>query len=272
MFIGKIQRAVFRAVPWFLQGKNVGTLLESYGATLDTAVDTLEHGLRLSQPLRCDESALPVLSRDRGIRVYSTEPVASKRYRLSRWYQLRRQFGTHQGEMRNVQPMFLPSAPIMRTVHQDGAAGRATWHTLAADGSYSIHKRAPSNWNWDGVTAKWSRFWVIVYTNALGLAAQENWDGGQTWDGGSLWGGTLTSDQIDDIVSGIRDAKSAHSILWGLILATDPASFDPTATAVADPAGWSTLPNGKWGYAIDNTTGQPTRLPTAIYAYNLGQG
>ena len=174
--------------------------------------------------------------------------------------------------MRNIQPFFLPGTPIIRTVHQNGDATRATWHTLAADGTYSVHKAEPSNWDWDGVPAKWSRYWVIIYVDTLGLPAQPTWDGGQFWDGPDAWDGIYTETQYDDIAPGLRDAKSAHSICWGIIFATDPASFDPTATAVVDAEGWSTLPNGKWGAVIDHTTGQPTRLPTAVYVNDLGQG
>lgn len=347
-FAGFLQQRISNLGPWFLQQRYIGTFLEAVGLTLDGAVESLAQGLRLSQPLRGDSSTLPSMSLDRGIRLYSTEPVASQRYRLSQWWNLRRQFGTHQGEMRNVQPLFLPNAPVMRIVHQAGDGSSATWHTLDASGVYTVHKHTPSNWDFDGITWKtiggvvtnatntdpieittstvngvvigqqvqiagvlgntaangihfvtaivsstrfeidvagngaytsggtvaanmWSRWWAIIYTDALGLPAQDEWDGGQLWDGGSLWGGLLTSAQADDIVAGLRDAKSAHSMLWGVILATDPASFDPTATATTDPAGWTTLPVGNWGYVIDNVTGDPTRLPTAVFIYDLQQ-
>jgi hypothetical protein len=272
---GELQRLVGRIIargPKFLGGRNILTFLESSAAMLDGGLEALNQGVLLAHPLGCDASALPQISRDRRIKIYPTEPEISKRFRLSRWLQLRRQFDTHQGEMRNVQPMFLPATPVLRVVHQDGLGNRATWHTLDASGVYSVYKKTPSNWNWDGQTTQWSRFWVIVYTDQLGLDAAEDWDDGQDWDGGSLWGGSLTFAQITDIVDGIREAKGAASILWGLILASDPASFDPTASVVVDPTGWSTLPNGKWGYSVDPVTGQPTRLPTASYPYNLGQG
>ena len=266
-FVGVIQQAIANLGPSFLQQKNVGAFLEAVGLTLDGSVEQLAQGMRLSQPLRCDSSALPVLSYDRGIRTYATEPEASKRYRLSQFWQLRRQFGTHQGEMRNLQPFFLPYAPIIRIVHQSGDGVTATWHTLAADGTYSVHQQEPSNWDWDSEVGKWSRFWVIVYVDDVGLPAQPTWDGGQLWDGGSVWGGLYTRAQILDMVGAIVDAKSAHSKLAGLIFATDPASFDPTATPATNPDGSTTLPTGNWGQIIDHTTGQPTRLQSAVFAY-----
>lgn len=275
-FIGAIfQRLVSSdIVPWFLKQKNIGTFLESVALTFDSATETLAQGLRLSQPLRCDESALPILARDRGIRLYATEPVASKRLRLSRWLQLRRQFGTHQGQLRNIQPFFLGFAavPRLRIVHQRGDGASATWHTLEPDGTYSVHRAIPSNWDWDGVPAKWSRYWLIVYTTALGLPAQPTWGGGQLWDGGDVWDGLLTAAQIDDIAAGVLEARARHTQLWGVIFAPDDASFDPTAAVVVNGDGTSNLPDGLWGYVIDNTTGQPSRLAGASFAYDLGQG
>lgn len=268
-YIGRIQKAIAEVSPWFLQGKNRGTFLESVGLLFDNSIESFSQGLQLSQPLRCDPSSLPYMSGDRGIRVYPTEPIASQRYRLSQWYQLRRQFGTHVGEMRNLQPFFLPSTPIIRTVHQAGDGSTSTWHTLDAAGTYTVHRAA--NWNFDGVAAKWSRFWVIVYVDQLGLT-QPNWDGGELWDGGQVWDGWYDTTAIDDMVAAINDAKSAHSVLWGVILAPDPATFDPTASVVVDPDGWSNLPAGNWGYITDPVTGQYTRQIGASWVYDLGQG
>jgi hypothetical protein len=271
-FAGVLQQFAANIPPWFLRNRYASTFLQAHGLVVDNAVESTALGLHLSQPLRCDESALPILSQDRGIRLYSTEPKASQRFRLSQWWQLHRQFGTHQGEMRNVQPFFLPQTPMLRIVHQSGDGSSSTWHTLDASGAYSVHRSTPSNWNWDNVPSKWSRFWLIVYTGALNLPPQPRWDGGQLWDGGSIWDGLLTSSQIADIVAGVTDAKSAHSQLWGVILAPSTGSFTPTDTIATHPDGWSNLPNGKWGFAIDNQTGKPTRLPGATFAYDLGQG
>jgi hypothetical protein len=87
------------------------------------------------------------------------------------------------------------------------------------------------------------------------------------YDGGAVYDGVMA--QIaSDITAMILESKAAHSRLQAYILASDPASFDPTSTPVVDPAGWSTLPVGNWGTA---TSGPPdsvfTRLPTAVWIY-----
>lgn len=268
-FIGTIQKIVGTIVPWFLRRQNVGRFLEAAALTFDSVSESLLQGLRLSQPLRCDESALPILARDRGIRLYDSEPTSSKRYRLSRFWQLRRQFGTHAGQMRNVQPFFLGNAalPRMWIVHQSGDGLSATWHTLEPDGTYHWSRKTPSNWNFDGAPTLWSRYWLIIYTDELGLPAQEEWDGGSIWDGGSVWDGLLTTAEINDIVGGLLEARDPTTKLAGVILAPDPTTFDPTASVVVDPDGWSNLPGGNWNFVIDNVTGQPTRQPGASFVY-----
>lgn len=275
-YVGAIQELVAKIGPWFLHDKNIASFLESYALVLDDSAQSLEMGLRLSQPLNCDASALPVLSNDRGIRFYPTETEASKRYRISRWLPLHRQRGTHAGELKHAQPYFLPDVPVMRIVHQDGAGASATWHTLDASGAYSIHRQTPSNWNYDGSTAQWSRWWAIVYVPSRLLTLSRYGEGHRYGDGTRYAGATSTQVALD-MINMLREWKGAHSKLWSYIVATDPASFNPTATPVVDPesigASWSNLPMGNWGKPNSGPpVSSPTRLPSAVWLYDCGQG
>jgi hypothetical protein len=265
-FVGTIQRLTGRVGPWFLHSRNIGRFLQAFSIVYDNAITALQQGVALSQPFRCDPSAFPVLSLDRSVRLYPSEPESSKRTRLANWLQFHRQRATHLGELIHSQPYFAPDHPIMRIVHQDGAGASATWWSIAADGSLSEHKAAPSNWDYDGQTEKWSRFWVILYVPAS-LVSFARYDDGSTYDSGVLYDGMIT--QIArDISAMILESKGAHSRLQAYILATDPASFDPTATAVTDPTGWTSLPIGNWGTSM---SGPPdsvrTRPPTAVWIY-----
>lgn len=265
-FIGAIQQAIADIGPWFIKNKNIGTFIQAASSVLDSAAISLDEGLRLSQPLRGDVSALEVLAKDRGIRLYGAEPIASQRVRLASWLPLHRQRGTHQGEMRHSQPYFLPDIPMFRIVHQAGNGISADWHTLDGTGTYTWHRSIPSNWNYDGQTAKWSRFWCILYAPSSVLHAS-HWDDGGHWDGGGVYDGVFTA-TVADMVAMIKEWKAPHSRLAGYIIATDPASFNPAATAVTDPTGWTSLPVGNWGAPI---TGPPashfTRLPSALWVY-----
>jgi hypothetical protein len=271
-FVGRIQQLLGEVPPWYVRNQHVGTLLQSAGLSYDEHVESLLQGLRLSQPMRCDASALPVLSRDRGIRIYETEPEASKRYRLSQWWQLRRRFGTHQGELRNLAPYFLPAVPLMRIVHQNGGGSRATWHTLAAvTGGYSITKTEASNWDWDSLTAPWSRWWAILYRDPNWTQAESTeWDDGSDWDGGQVWDGEPDTDGIADIVAALKEAKAPHSKLAGVIVCHEPGELDPAGVAAQDPDGWWSMPAGNWGQVIDPVTGLPTRPPWITLIYDAG--
>lgn len=277
-FVGTFQRAVANALVAFLQDKNVQRLVQSFGLVEDDAAESLAQGVRLSQPLRADTSALPYLAGDRGVTLYATEGDASQRARLAEWWQLHRMRGTHQGELRYAQPFFLDQAalPTMRIVHQAGDGSSATWHTLDAAGAYTVQRHSPSNWDWDGVQSAWSRFWVIIYVDGFAFPASSRWDGvwpnTPYWDApADIWDSLLTYSQVETVRHAIEEWKSAHSTLWGILLATDPTSFDPTASIVVNPAGWSNLPGGNWYSTIDPVTGKLTRLPTCVVAYNRGK-
>lgn len=240
--------------------------MQAFAIVYDNAITALQQGLALAHPKRCDPSAFPVLSVDRTIRLYPTEPEISKRTHLANWLQIHRQRATHLGELIHSQPYFAPETPVMRIVHQDGAGASATWWSIAADGSLSEYKAVPSNWNYDGQQEKWSRFWVILYVPSS-IFTVARYDDGRYYDDGFVYDGILTQIALD-ISAMILESKGAHSQLHGYILATDPASFDPTATAVTSPDGWTTLPIGNWGSSM---SGPPdsvhTRLPTAFWIY-----
>ncbi len=264
IYVGLLQRVASELAPSFLRNRYGRSFLEAFGLTLDLATETLHRGLDQALPLFCESSSLPTIGADRGIRRYPTEPEDSYRVRLARWRQIRKHAGSHYGEMISLQTYFLPAAvPMIRIVHQDGLGASATWHTLDADSAYSVHRAEPSNWDWSGDDLSWSRFWVIVYVDATVGPISNTWNDGHLWNDGAIWDGYLTDVQIADIVSIILDSKAAHSALAGVILATDPTSFDPTGSGAG-------FPDGLWRYVVDPATNIPHRLNTAIYAYDNG--
>jgi hypothetical protein len=278
-YVGRIQRYVVDRAPYWIRNGYGGKFLQALGLTLDTAQATLLHALRQTRPLVAFSDALDYLAADRNIRRYPTEPEESHRMRLARWRQIKRHAGSAYGHMINLQPYFLPGPlPRIRIVHQsddDGVIGPVSmWHTLDPDGTYSVHAESPSNWNWDDQPEQWSRMWCIIDVSGLSTVGAAQWDDGiaDYDDGVTVWDGYLSSAARDDIMSILNEDKGPQAIWWGLILATDPDSFDPTSTAVADVNGATSLPIGNWGSAIDPSTGLPSRLSTAAFAYDVGQG
>ncbi len=155
MAIGRWQAFLSRIVPRFLRGRFFGSLLEALGLTLDGATQSLLDGIRTRNPLLCEPDALPLIAKDRRIRLYPTETEASKRKRLAAWMDIKRLGGMARGIFVNLQPYFLPGAlPIIRIVFQRGDGAASVWYTCDAAGNVERHIKIPSNWDFDGVTWK----------------------------------------------------------------------------------------------------------------------
>ncbi len=107
------------------------------------------------------------------------------------------------------------------------------------------------NWNWDGDTASWARFWVIIYPGTRWTDSGQDWgDATNPWGGAvATWGSlAITEEQTRTLRSLIADWKPAGTRCHTIIVATDTASFSPAAPE----------PNGTWSYWSN-------RLTTAIY-------
>ncbi len=276
---------------YFTSGRWGTALLESVGGMLDDQAERLFLGRCAALPyaghptakrasdghlLQCEPDVFPYHARDRGITLYASEPEYSKRFRLSRWRQLRARKGTHRGEMEHLQPYFLGAdglgvLPRIRIVHQDGDGDGAMWHTLSgtADtggaGVYSIYRKTPTNWNFDYFLESWSRWWAIIYTTGTILEdGITHWDDGAFWDGGQVWDGVPVL-VLADLIAMLIEWGAAHSQCAGIILANDDASFSPLAAPSAVGDGRTTLPEGNWGRLVDPSTGLPTRLQSASF-------
>ena len=282
------------APSWF-QARWMRALIGALAGELDNVRDRSIDGLRSAVPyaagarladgrlIQCDPDVLAWHARDRGISIYSSEPDLSKRYRLSRWRQLKKRFGSHLGELENLQPFWLATQasvlPTVRIVHQDGVGSPScTWRTLSPTGTVTQNRRITSNWDYDGESFKWSRFWVILHLPPGYSSVIVYDDGTSVYDGGAIYDG-VTALAIADIVANINEAKAAHSRLAAVIATTLQPSdvipgvagthhpFDPLDTAQTSAEGWTTLPTGNWASIIDPATGLPTRPPWASWLY-----
>ncbi len=287
--------------PSYLRGFHGENLLQAFGAQLDANAEQVMFGRLQGNPyaagarladgrlIQCEPFVLPIHAMTRGLRIYSTEPEGSQRYRLSRWLQLHAQRGTPKGIMEHVQPYFLGASgtgtlPVIRIVFQDGAGASATWCTLDASSTYTRTKVTGSNWNWDGQTSKWARWWGIIHLPPGYATGGTTWDGSGVWDGTSIWDGVPAA-VIADLWSMMYDWKAAHSRFSGLIITTlQPTddipghtgrkAFDPTDTALTDANGWTSLPTGNWGSAVYTSGpyfGLNSRPPWALF-YNIDNG
>lgn len=271
--IGLIEKYILNRAPKFLRGPNAGRFLKSFALALDGNHEALRIGLTFDNPLLCPRECLPTIAKDRGLRMYPSEPEAGTRVRLSKWLQLHRMRASHQGVMRHVQPYFLPGpVPTIRIFHQAGDGSSSECHTLEASGRYSIARATPSNFDYSGDTASWGKwFMVIDATDANGVAvpaltAPRKWDDGCRWDeDGVRWNGFTAQTGID-LAAMAQDWKRAGTRMEAAMINRMPGTLDATTTWAQDGSGWTTVPNGNWGSPVSGQ-GDPTRPPYLQWFY-----
>lgn len=278
--------------PWW--GPNLRTLVTAFGTQMDANAETVMFARLQALPfagganatrqgaarladgrlIECEPFVLPIHAEQRGLRLYRNEPTISRRVRCARFRPLHAHRATHRGELEHLHPYFLPGVlPVMRIVHQSGDPGSgamATWHTVDADSVYSVHRETTSNWDWDGATTQWSRWWAIIYLDGV-LPEPALWDDGiAIWDDGvTFWGGA-TDIVMADWVAMLRDWGAAHAACWGVgITWADPAvRFEPSGTSATDPDGWTTYPVGNYGNLVDPVTHLATRPPDVEWIWD----
>lgn len=295
--MASFQQRIKAFLPGFMLRRWSATLAEAVGAHFDEEAQRAFDGQCAAIPfaggaktaggvaLECTSDALPWHAADRGIRLYASEPLRSRRVRTSEWHKLKRHRGGHIGELEHVQPYFLGAdglgvIPRMRIVHRSNeATPRATWHTMSGSydpngaGEYSVYRADPSNWDFHVHTERWSEWWAIIYTTGSILESGATlWNDGHLWNGGQVWGG-VAAQVIEDLVSMFLDWQAAHSSCAGVILASDLASFDPTAAPALVGDGTTTLPSAiglgvPWDHLTNPVTGLPTRLASASWIFD----
>jgi hypothetical protein len=213
-------------------------------------------------PTYAESMSRKMLSRDRRVPLFESEPVPSQKERLRTWLTSHRQAGTDAGVLEQSAPFWLPETPKMRIVA--GNSQVAMWTTLNPDGTVEFYRRdvtnGGSNWDWDSTypfhaePSSIHRWWLIVYAPPSTVAHPITVAPSETVSVGS----SLTSQQAIDIQALAASWRRAGSSIWGWILAFDEASFDPTG---GPGAGY---PDGTWhrSYKID---GSFNRLSTARY-------
>lgn len=302
MSVGFFQRTIVSFAPEWLRGHYGSAFLEACGLTLDIAMQRLVESVRAGQPLACYPDALPRIAAQRRVRIYETEPIASKRYRLSKWLQLHHARGTHRGEMEHLQPYFLGSdglgtLPTIRIVHRSGS-GIVTWHTLSGGAygdptrsTYSVYRAAGDYFNFDdngataqnqanvtwdpNVQAAWSRWYAFIYMHEIvgaGWTGPNQYGDGKKYGAGWKYGGGVSAQQKLDLVAMFRDWKASHSALWTVALVWKAGAIDPTAVPTQDPDGrWNLPVNGVWGKLVSPLTGKATRPLGVQWIYDRSQ-
>lgn len=228
------------------------------GYALDLIKDAFAHRAYLGVLAGIPEVAPPdaneATGRDR--RVVPAISETNERYteRLVSWLDDRATQGSPYALLSRLRE-YLGDDVLMRIVDN-----RGNWYSIQNDGSY-FNLRDQGNWDWDGNEDAWSRFWVIIYPplRLWRTVFLPGWNEGGEWgdDSYATWGSTAPADQVNTVRAIIADWKPAHARCVNIIVAFDPASFDP----------FNPEPDGLWHRWSKNVGGVqvPARLATARY-------
>lgn len=250
-----------RFAPPTLRGFVGSRFLYSIGLQIDALGDLAWEGIRNRFPEEAlkvgNTDAIGLIGRDRRIYRGPDEPYDVYVGRLLRWIDDWRMAGSAFSVLAQVQAYLTPNAQRLRLVNNAGC-----WYTLEPDGTRTYQRSAPANWDWDTHTEWWSRFWLIIYCDAhYPFAVGPNWgDPGFVYDPTKTWGTTATPAHVASIRAIVQDWKSAHSKCQNIIIAFDPASFDPKSSPGAP------MPDGTWGHWSNSSVPSGrSRLATARY-------
>ncbi len=243
--------------PWLVDRPTIGKttafrLLYSFGVLADVGVQRIVESVRARFPTMATPTSLPQIGRDRRIARGWSEPDETYAQRLRRWRPDWQSAGSPYTLMRQVRAYLWPALPLMRVVD-----ARGTWYTLNADDT--VERVVGANWDWDGDTSRWARFWLVIYADGL-WTRDGTWDDGDVWgdhgDAQATWGSSATYDQVRAIRAIVGDWKAAHAACVNIIVVFDAEAFTPADTSPPLPDGtwahWSKLVGGVQVHARDD--------------------
>ena len=234
-------RDIFRAYipPWLsdrTDGKTSGfRYLWSMISPLDAALEVAVEGLRAALLSLGTSTALPYISRTRGLIRGEDETDEEFVSYLRTWLDKWRAAGSAEAIADAIQH-YLANHPKIRIVTRSGY-----WVTLETDGTITTQT---GTWDWDSVSHPeragfWSDIWIIVYPTEWATT-------GPFLDSGVYFGEDelgighdCNRVQYDAIQALCAQWKAAHTKIRAIIWTSDAALFDPEDEG--------SLPNGEWG-------------------------
>lgn len=203
-------------VPTWLRGRWGGKLSEFIGFVFDTIQEEVfEAGAAgmLDAPT-FPADALPHIGSERSIERYPSESDATYHSRVKGAWVAWPQAGTKGGVLSQL-----------------------------SAGAFTASIMEMKDWNWDGVPANWSRFWVLITAHGW---TRNKWGDGRVW-GQGVWGASATQAEAQTLIRIVRKWKPGHVVAIIVVV------MDDVAWAAA-------LPDGTWGNPAN-------RNPAALYHY-----
>lgn len=214
-------------------------------APLDAALEVLVEGLNAAQPGVGTPTALPYISRMRGILRGEDDTDDFYVARLRQWLDLWRAAGSAEAIAGAIQA-YLANHPKVRIVTRSGY-----WVTLNTDGTIVRQQQA---WDWDSVSNPersgfWSEIWIIVYPTEWSTSGPFlDTAGSPVWgDDGLGIGHDVPRVDRDALLGLVAQWKSAHTKVRAILWTSDSTKYDPSTPL--------SLPNGNWGTWSVNSGG-----------------
>ena len=249
------RRMIANKLPAWLRSGEGGLVAYTLAWMLDAFRDRARLAIFVRFPQWCPPDALAPHGRDRGIvrGIYDTDE--SYAARLIPWLDYHKRRGNPWAMLEQLQAYC--GGVMVRTVDR-----RGNWFTIAADGTQT-YTPATGTWIWDSTAAspEWARGWVIIYcTNGVPFSEGPKLGDTSLWGGaigteGYTIGSTATPGQIAALRAIVEDGRPAGFHAEWIILAFDPASFNPT----------SPEPDASWAGWAKGSPAVASRLSTARY-------
>lgn len=275
--MARFRTSFLKLVPSWLSEGEGGDVLWSLGLLMDAWMERLEQGLHARFPSHAPSDALAFIGRDRRIVRGIDESAGSYVGRLLRWLDAWRRAGSAASVLGQLWGYFNTYRVRMRTVASN--ATRAVWHTLTENQSTSgdpadlVTKsvQTPSDWNWDGLTAYFARFYTIIYPASVSPApfalrgTFDNVDAlNRTWDEweslGQMFDTTATASQVAGIQAIANGWKGEHNVSHWMLITFDNTKFQPGVV--------SGKPDGTWGnWSKDSGGVRVSSRPTADVSF-----
>jgi hypothetical protein len=241
------RHSAFDLLPPWARQSNLYRYIYAAVILLDALYDMLLGALRIRFPGEYSEESDAQLSAERRLWRSPNESAASFAARLRNWWDVAKHCGTFYSLALRVQEYLLPATWAVTIATQNG--GRL--YTLAANGTYFT---SSSSWDWDGDSTAWSRFWVILENEHLGVsgtalylsdfAGRKLGRGAYDIGHNRPWLNRDTSLPPDHaaIRRLIEAYRTPSSLCEGIILVLDHDAF------------WTAMPDGDWQYWANRNT------------------
>jgi hypothetical protein len=264
-----------RIAPSWLNGDVGAKLLHSLGIVLDALGTWMDYAVKARFPghAGATPTALSYIGNDRLLERYPNESDSAYATRLRAWLDTWRTAGNARSIIDQVVGYLGGGAGVfVRIAHNTGR----TWYVWnGTAGTFTQSSvGAPGNWNWDGQSSRWWRFFLIITVPDEKWtlpATATTWGGaGRTWGQQDLcWGNLLYKPTEVAAIRALVDRwKPAHAVCVAILVNAGPTDgggvpiyFMPGSTlGVTNPDG----DHGNWSKNVGGVQ-QPSRFPQADY-------